>query len=321
MRRARRRAGGRDVAAARHVRLDDLRHRRPPQVGRRRGRRDRGRPPRRPPGQPARRRDLRRPRSPPRSPPRQGGRGLLSLLLLALRREPDLEPAGPDVARRPRSRAPGGSPAGARWSVVVSDFRGPRDWRAPLLRLAARHDVLAVEIRDPREQELPDVGDLWLVDPEIGTAASRSTPEAASCGSGSRRGRGASATSSRRELRSLGVAHLVLSTRGDWLRDARRLHADRGEAAMSFAWPIALLRARARRARPARATCWSQRRRRQYVGPLHQPRPARERRRATRPRWRRHVPAALTLLAADRARRSGSRGPRWRSPCRARRRR
>ena len=35
--------------------------------------------------------------------------------------------------------------------AVVSDFRGPRDWRPPLLDLAARHDVLAVEIRDPRE--------------------------------------------------------------------------------------------------------------------------------------------------------------------------
>ena len=52
--------------------------------------------------------------------------------------------------------------------VIVSDFRGPRDWRPRLLQLAARHDVVAVEIRDPREQELPDVGDLWLVDPESG---------------------------------------------------------------------------------------------------------------------------------------------------------
>ena len=57
------------------------------------------------------------------------------------------------------------------WSrliVVVSDFRGPRDWRAPLVELAGRHEVLAVEIRDPREQELPAMGELWLVDPETG---------------------------------------------------------------------------------------------------------------------------------------------------------
>ena len=52
--------------------------------------------------------------------------------------------------------------------VVVSDFRGPLDWRGPLLELAGQHDVIAVEIRDPREQELPNAGDLWLVDPETG---------------------------------------------------------------------------------------------------------------------------------------------------------
>ena len=52
--------------------------------------------------------------------------------------------------------------------MVVSDFRGPRDWRTPLLRLLNRHHVIALEVRDPREQELPAVGDLWLVDPETG---------------------------------------------------------------------------------------------------------------------------------------------------------
>ena len=52
--------------------------------------------------------------------------------------------------------------------IVVSDFRGPIDWRPPLLRLAGRHTVLAVEVRDPREQELADVGELRLVDPETG---------------------------------------------------------------------------------------------------------------------------------------------------------
>ena len=52
--------------------------------------------------------------------------------------------------------------------VIVSDFRGPRDWRPHLLRLASRHDVVAIEIRDQREQKLPDVGDLWLMDPESG---------------------------------------------------------------------------------------------------------------------------------------------------------
>ena len=53
--------------------------------------------------------------------------------------------------------------------VVVSDFRGRRaTGDAPLLELAGHHDVVAVEIRDPREQELSNVGLLYLVDPETG---------------------------------------------------------------------------------------------------------------------------------------------------------
>ena len=130
--------------------------------------------------------------------------------------------------------------------VVVSDFRGPTRLAARLLQLAARHDVVAIEIRDPREQELPDVGELWLVDPESGRQLRVDTR--------SRKLRerfGDEAAAEReelaRELRSLGVAHLTLSTSGDWLPRARRLPPDRGEAAMSFAWPIALRGLGARR--------------------------------------------------------------------------
>lgn len=154
-------------------------------------------------------------RNPAASPPRQGNRGLLALLL-ALRREPDLEPLGPTslgaalrrLGQRARRRAV---------IVIVSDFRGPRDWRPPLLQLASRHDVVAIEIRDPREDALPNVGDLWLVDPESGRQLRVDTR--------SRKLRerfGAEASAERadlaRELRSLGVPHLALSTSGDWLR-------------------------------------------------------------------------------------------------------
>jgi uncharacterized protein (DUF58 family) len=152
---------------------------------------------------------------PATSPARQGTSGLLPLLL-ALRKEPDLEPAGPTslgnalrrVGRLARRRS---------LVVVVSDFRGPRDWRPPLLRLAARHEVVAVEIRDPREQELPDVGDLWFMDPETGRQVRVDTRSRKL-----RRQFDAVAAADRdevaRELRSLGVGHIVLSTAGDWLR-------------------------------------------------------------------------------------------------------
>jgi uncharacterized protein (DUF58 family) len=51
---------------------------------------------------------------------------------------------------------------------LVSDFLGPEGWEAPLRELARRHDVIAVWIQDPAERELPDVGGLFVRDPETG---------------------------------------------------------------------------------------------------------------------------------------------------------
>jgi uncharacterized protein (DUF58 family) len=147
--------------------------------------------------------------------PRQGRVGLLSVLL-AVRREPETERVGrtsvgtavSELARVAKQRS---------LAVIVSDFRGPRDWRAPLLRLAARHAVVAIEIRDPREQELPNVGHVWLVDPETGrkahvdTARRRLRERFAEAAADDR-------ADLARELAALGVPHLVLSTAGDWLR-------------------------------------------------------------------------------------------------------
>ena len=146
--------------------VDDLRDGRPAQVGRRRRRRARARP-------------LRRRAAATGSPSPRSATATLS------RRPPGRATAACSRSCSPCDGSPTSSPSGptslgtalARLGrlarrraviVVVSDFRGPRDWRPHLLRLAARHDVVAVEIRDPREQELPDVGDLWLVDPESG---------------------------------------------------------------------------------------------------------------------------------------------------------
>jgi uncharacterized protein (DUF58 family) len=101
--------------------------------------------------------------------------------------------------------------------IVVSDFRGPLDWRPPLLRLAGRHTVLAAEVRDPREQELADVGELRLVDPETGRQLRVDTSD-----SKLRVRFAEAAAAERRELQSrlasAGVGHVALSTEGDWLR-------------------------------------------------------------------------------------------------------
>jgi uncharacterized protein (DUF58 family) len=148
-------------------------------------------------------------------PPAQGRMGLIGLLA-ALDREPEQQRVGATSLGAALTRA--NVMARQRGIVVlVSDFRGPLDWRKPLLDLMSRHEILAVEIRDPREQELPDVGELWLVDPETGKQLRVDTR------SKTLRDRFAVAAAEERSgvarvLSSLGVPHVVLSTQGDWLR-------------------------------------------------------------------------------------------------------
>ena len=89
--------------------------------------------------------------------------------------------------------------------------------RDPLLGVAARHPTVAIEVRDPREQELADVGELRLVDPETGRQLRVDTRDR------KLRERFAAAAADERRslvtlLGSLGIRHVALSTDGDWLR-------------------------------------------------------------------------------------------------------
>lgn len=157
-------------------------------------------------------------------PPRQGRAGLLGLLV-ALRAEGT--GSGPAPSLREGLRLVRGRERQRGFVAVVSDFRGPRDWQPPLIELAARHEVLAIEVRDRREQELPDVGELWLADPETGRHLRVDT--------GKRRLRerfAAAAAAERAEVAaaicSTGSRHLVLTTEGDWLRELTRFLLRRG---------------------------------------------------------------------------------------------
>jgi uncharacterized protein (DUF58 family) len=147
--------------------------------------------------------------------PRQGRIGLLGLMT-TLRTESDGRAAGATSLGAALRRAAALARQRA-LIVVVSDFRGPRDWRRPLLELAGRHEVVAVEVRDPREQELPNVGELWLVDPETGRQLRVDTRSARL-----RERFTAAAAAERGDLASTlaaaGVPHVVLSTSGEWLR-------------------------------------------------------------------------------------------------------
>jgi uncharacterized protein (DUF58 family) len=100
--------------------------------------------------------------------------------------------------------------------VVISDFRDQRDWQRPLGYLRLHHSVLAVEIIDPREAEVPAVGHLALVDPETGARVEVDTSN--------RRVRERFAELERqrretlaRELGRLRVDHVPLATDQDWL--------------------------------------------------------------------------------------------------------
>ena len=150
-----------------------------------------------------------------RVPPAAGRAGLLGLLLTS-RVEAVEEGTGAtspiDALRIANAAAPRGGLV-----VVVSDFRGPSNWRSDLAAVAARHHVIAVEIGDPRETDLPDVGELTLVDAETGREVRVDTS--------SRRLRERFATAAVQDrarlaadFRRLGIDHIVLSTSGGWLR-------------------------------------------------------------------------------------------------------
>ncbi|WP_176946581.1 DUF58 domain-containing protein [Lentzea fradiae] len=104
--------------------------------------------------------------------------------------------------------------------VVISDFLGGMEWQRPLKALSARHDIVAVEIVDPRDVDLPEVGTVVLADPESGRQ--REVTASALL----RKEFNAAAAEHRAEvaagLRRAGAGHLVLRTDSDWIADTVR---------------------------------------------------------------------------------------------------
>jgi uncharacterized protein (DUF58 family) len=97
-------------------------------------------------------------------------------------------------------------------------------WARPVRKLGVRHDVLAIEVVDPRELELPDVGVLTLVDAESGALHEVQTADP------KLRRRYAEAAGAQRAaiaqaLRVANAAHLRLRTDSDWLLDMVRFVA------------------------------------------------------------------------------------------------
>ena len=105
--------------------------------------------------------------------------------------------------------------------VIISDFLDPGLWDAALRALALRHDVLCIEVVDPVELELPDVGMLVLHDTVTGHEIEVPT------GNAKFRERYALAAAEQRagiasRIRASSADHLVLRTDRDWLLDLAR---------------------------------------------------------------------------------------------------
>jgi uncharacterized protein (DUF58 family) len=104
--------------------------------------------------------------------------------------------------------------------VVISDFLGDLTWERPLRGLSARHELVCIEILDPRDVDLPDVGTIVLADPESGRqrevhASPLLRREFAAAAAEHRAGVAAA-------IRGTGGGHLVLRTDSDWIADTVR---------------------------------------------------------------------------------------------------
>jgi uncharacterized protein (DUF58 family) len=149
-------------------------------------------------------------------PAQSGRQALLALLRQASRRDGAREGTEIELASGIRKLARLGRRGGL--AVVVSDFLCQSPWPRALRSLSLTRQVLAVEVIDPRELELPAVGYLSLVDPETGRVREVQSSNNAL------RARYAEAAREQREtnasaIRRAGASHLVLRTDRDWVRD------------------------------------------------------------------------------------------------------
>ncbi|GAA4662159.1 DUF58 domain-containing protein [Gordonia humi] len=153
-----------------------------------------------------------------RIPARSGAahdRALLKAVATTQRSAPgvrgDLD-AGLEALRRPLRRRG--------LAVVVSDFLGPLDWTRSLRAIGAHHELLGVEVLDPRDVDIPEVGALTLRDAESGELLDVDATPAL-------RADFAAAAAAHREqvykaFRGSGGSVLPLRTDRDWIADTVR---------------------------------------------------------------------------------------------------
>jgi uncharacterized protein (DUF58 family) len=128
-----------------------------------------------------------------------------------------------DALRRPERRRG--------MAVIISDFLGPINWMRPLRAIAGRHEVLGIEVLDPRDVELPDVGDVILQDAESGVT--REFTIDAQLREDFEKAAAAHRAEVARTLRRCDAPVLTLRTDRDWIADVVRFVANRRRGALA----------------------------------------------------------------------------------------
>ena len=161
-------------------------------------------------------------------PPCADRRGLIAGIAALDHLPPAPEGAGrTDLARAIRSLGRIARHRGA--VILISDFPAQEGLEAAIGRLARTHEVIAIEVRDPRERRLPAVGPVLLRDVETGrrrtvdTADPRFQERFAAVAAEADRERAAM-------LARAGARHAVVETGGDWIGPLVRVIARRTQA-------------------------------------------------------------------------------------------
>ena len=128
-----------------------------------------------------------------------------------------------DALRRPERRRG--------MAVIISDFLGPINWMRPLRAIAGRHEVLGIAVIDPRDVELPDVGDVILQDAESG--AVREFTIDTQLRDDFEKAAAVHRAEVARTLRRCDAPLLTLRTDRDWIADVVRFVANRRRGALA----------------------------------------------------------------------------------------
>lgn len=97
-------------------------------------------------------------------PPQKGKKHVLAIISELLRFEPvqrgtDLNKAIQYVSNAQKKRCT---------TFLISDFCDDKEYQTALTIASSKHDLVAIQVYDPREKELPDVGLMHVVDAENG---------------------------------------------------------------------------------------------------------------------------------------------------------